>query len=296
MFKKKKNTKSNVSEQPRRVYSYYSATSKSLSNNERQVTSKELKKEPRKRYFRGILKNWFYLLVGIILAVMFIFSLKLNTPAKVIINGPQYRSSEQYQQIVDSSIKSSWFNNFKPLVDKESVISIIKDNLPEVGSVEIKSPVFASHPQVMLKTDSALAIFSENEIKYALSNNGRVLLLVGDDSQISTLPKIINNSSVRAEEGAQFISPGQAEAIRMIIYQFTANGGNISNLSFEIPIQPNELLMRDQSRGNYYVRFLLDSETINQQFGSYLAVVSKLSNNSPRQYIDARLAEKIFVN
>lgn len=296
LFKKKKDSLENQpSNQPRRVYSYYSSSSKSLNSNERQAIANQVKNEPKKRYLRSILKNWFYLLVGIILAITFIYSLRLNPPAKVIIDGPQYRSAEQYQQLIDSSLKVSWLNNFKPLVDESAIETYIKENLAEVSIVSIKSLIFGSHPQVILKTDNPLAIFSESDNKYVLGQNGRVLLPLADSSQINNLPQIINNSSVKAEEGIQFISPNQADAIEKIIYQFSANGGNLSNLVMEIPIQPNEILLKDSSKGNYYVRFSLDPETVEQQYGAYLAVINRLGSSPPTQYIDVRLAEKVFV-
>lgn len=286
--KKGQDESSGNSNQRSKVYSYYAARSQQLNQNVRK--SNDIEKTPKNR-LAFILKHWFYFFIGSLLALSFIYSLYLKPNASLTVNGTKYRTSAEYQQITDQVLSEN------PLILSKATIRIakleekIKKEIPEASSVKISVPILGNRPDVEITTDSAMAIFSNsNASQYILSSKGRVLLPAEESVEsVKQLPKIINNTGVEIGQGEQFLNPSEAKALQMLIFQ-TGSG-----VSFEVPVQLQEVYLRDPAKGNFYVKFLLDPENINQQYGAYLAVFQKLAGNNPAEYIDARLADKVFV-
>lgn len=278
-----------------RVYSYYAASSQQLNNIERQSAS-DAKQQTTRRKLKAILKNWVYVLFGAVLAVGVIYSLTLKQEASVNIQGTHYRKDSEYTKIVNATWGKNWFNYFKPTMDTNKFEAELKSAVPEASSIKVTVPVLGRRPEVKIITDKPLAIFAETDIeKYVLSERGRVLLPAGESSNgLENLPTIYNKSGIKLEEGKQFVTPDQAKAIDRLIFQSGANQPG-SKVSFEIPLQPQEILLRDPSKGSFFSRYMLDSQNINQQYGAYLAVLKKIGENKPAQYVDARLADKVFV-
>lgn len=293
-MKRHKKTKQQPEEAAKRqrVYSYYSATNHQLNTYQRQ-TGQSIKKETFRRRLRLIARNWFLILIGVVLATLFIYSLIFKQEASLTIDGTKYRKIQTYETIVNELLASSWLNSTKVTINKNKLSEELKKALPEASSVKISVPALGNRPDITILTDSALAVFANTENdKYVLSGKGRVLLPVGESTEnIGKLPVVSNNTEIRLSEGQQFMTPAQAEALNKLIFQ---TGGS-SAVTYEVPIQPQEIIMRDNASGSYFVRFLLDPETIEQQYGAYLALRSRFSQDKPSEYIDARLADKIFV-
>lgn len=277
-----------------RVYSYYTASSQKLNNFDRQ-TEKNYQKETSKRKMRIIFKNWLYILVGAVLAMVALYTITLNNDASVTISGTQYRQNTEYSKAVNDALQKNWFNLLKPTLNKSQLEKDIKKSLPEASVVQVSVPFIGHRPEVKIYTDKAMAIFSETDSeKYVLSERGRVLLPVGESVADSrNLPVISNKSGIKLEEGKQFITPSQAEAIRKLIFQSATK--DTKTITLQIPLQPQEVYFSNSAEGKYYVKFMLDPSTINQQYGAYIAVIKKLAGDKPSEYIDARLADKIFV-
>lgn len=295
----KKNTKqeerqTDNSSKRQRVYSYYTASSQKLNTFDRQ-TEKNYQKETSKRRLRIIFKNWLYILIGVVLALVAIYTITLNNDASVTVSGTQYRQKVEYSKAVNEALQKNWFNLLKPTLNKNQLENDIKKSLPEASVVQVSVPFIGHRPDVKIYTDKAMAIFSETDTEqYVLSERGRVLLPVGESVADSrNLPVISNKSGIKLEEGKQFITPNQAEAIRKLIFQSATK--DTKTISLQIPLQPQEVYFTNSAEGTYYIKFMLDPSTINQQYGAYRAVIKKLSGAKPSEYIDARLADKIFV-
>jgi hypothetical protein len=294
IFRKKPKQAQNSTSQRPRVRSYYAASSQQLNSSNRQSAGENLKLETRKRKLRGLAKNWLYVVLGILLGLALLFMMTLNRQPSVIVIGPSYRQPAAYYHFSANAISNNLLNLFKPTLAKKEITSKIRQAVPEAYQVRVNTSFFGRKPQVRIYTDKAMAIFADNDAQqYILSEKGRVLLLVSDASKTEQLVSIKNNSGVPAQEGSQFITPDQAVAFQKLMFQ--AGVDKSKTIGFEIPPQPHEILMRDSSRGGYYVRFVLDTGTINQQFGAYKATEKQLGTDKPAEYIDARLADKIFV-
>jgi len=277
----------------RRVYSYYTASSQQLNTSDRQVAGENLKSETRKRHLRILAKNWFYIIVGSVAGIALLFMMTLSREPQVIIGGPSYRPATTYYKFSLEAVNKTWLNMLKPTLDKTGIAKNLKATVPEISNVSVSTSFFGRRPVIRITTDKAMATFQQAGLKYILSDKGRILLPTNDASNIKAMVNIINGTGVSAQEGAQFITPDQAVAFNKLIFQSGAEGN--SNISFEIPPQPHEILMRDSSEGNFYVRFILDSATIEQQYGAYVATLKQIGEQKPTEYIDARLADKVYV-
>lgn len=277
----------------RRVYSYYTASSQQLNTSDRQVAGENLKSETRKRHLRILAKNWFYIIVGSVAGIALLFMMTLSREPQVVIGGPSYRPATTYYKFSLEAVNKTWLNMLKPTLDKTGIAKNLKATVPEISNVSVSTSFFGRRPVIRITTDKAMATFQQAGLKYILSDKGRILLPTNDASNIKAMVNIINGTGVSAQEGAQFITPDQAVAFNKLIFQSGAEGN--SNISFEIPPQPHEILMRDSSKGNFYVRFILDSATIEQQYGAYVATLKQIGEQKPTEYIDARLADKVFV-
>jgi hypothetical protein len=269
-----------------KVYSYYSAKNQQINQ-----TARNIETDSSKNKLAFFIKYWFYFLIGSVLALSFIYSLYLKPNASLTVVGTKYRTTAEYQQITDQILAENPIVLSKATIRVSKLEEKIKKEIPEASSVKISVPILGNRPDVEITTDSAMAIFSNsNASQYILSSKGRVLLPAEESiDSVKQLPKIINNTGVEIGQGEQFLNPSEAKALGMLIYQ---TGPAVT---FEIPVQLQEVYLRDTAKGNYYTKFLLDPENINQQYGAYLAVVQKLAGNNPSEYIDARLADKVYV-
>ncbi|MBP7834527.1 hypothetical protein KA025_00375, partial [Candidatus Saccharibacteria bacterium] len=176
----KKNTKqddrqTDTESKRQRVYSYYAASSQKLNTFDRQ-TEKNYQKESSKRRLRIIFKNWLYILIGAVLAMVAIYTVTLNNDASVTITGTKYRQEVEYSKAVNEALQKSWLNMLKPTINKTQIEEDIKKALPEASIVQVSVPFIGHRPDVKIYTDKAMAIFSETDTeKYVLSERGRVL-------------------------------------------------------------------------------------------------------------------------
>ncbi len=288
--KKKKPDQSDNSPTVKRskVYSYYAASNQQINQSERRNNETEPK---RKNKLAFVVKHWFYFLIGSILALSFIYSLYLKPDASLTITGTKYRNSSEYQAIVNEILADNPIILSKATIRTKQLEEKIKKEIPEVSSVKISVPLLGNRPDVQITTDSAMAIFSDtNTSQYILSTKGRVLLPAEESLEsVKQLPKLVNGTGIQIGQGEQFLNPSEAKALGLLIYQ---TGPNVI---LDIPLQLQEVYLKDPSKGNYFVKLLLDPETINQQYGAYLAVIEKMAGNKPSEFVDARLADKVFV-
>jgi hypothetical protein len=125
-----------------------------------------------------------------------------------------------------------------------------------------------------------------------VSERGRLLLAANQSSSTTNLPVIANQSGITGKAGEQFLRPDDMASLLSLFEQVKLAG---SSATYILPTQPREVIMLEPSRGAYQVRFLL-GDTLLQQYGALRATQKKLQElgQAPSEYIDARLATKIF--
>jgi hypothetical protein len=283
---------SNKLENSQKVFSYYTASRKQLDNFER--TSNMIQDDNiRLSRLSRVKQLWFMALVGLALIAVTGYLITLGNSPRIGIEGSLYRDRTTYQKIVSETFDEDFRNRFKPLLQTESLQSKIASNIPEAQSVYVRSTFLGHRPEVNIIMAKPMAVFAQNTTNYIISNRGRVLLLRSKSNiDTTSLPIINNQSGVTVAAGSQFLRPDEADSLGKLIYQYDEKG--VKGVIYTINTIPHEVQAKEPGRG-YYTKYLLDG-TIDQQFGAMVSTQKKLQEigQLPGEYIDARLAEKIY--
>lgn len=294
-FKRKKNIKRDAStNQPKqRVISYYTASRRQLDSFER--NSNAAKDDAvRQRRISSIQKYWFLGFIVVVLLMLLGYMGTLSTDPHITINGTLYRSMPDYQKTVSAAFGHDLRNRAKPLLMASNLQRKLYKDLPEAQTIIVKSSFLGHRPEVKITTASAAAIFSQpGSRSYVLSDRGRLLLpSIESVLPAAEYPVMQNQTGVSAKAGEQFLRPDEAIAFTKLAYQYKADGSK--NVVFTLTKIPHELLAKEAGKG-FSVKYLL-SDDIFTQYGAMRATLKKLQaiNQSPSEYMDVRLADKVY--
>jgi hypothetical protein len=148
-------------------------------------------------------------------------------------------------------------------------------------------------PEVKISTSAPLAVLTQPGSSYILSTRGRLLLPASESNiDLSRLSILQNQTGVNGKAGEQFISPDETADFSILIAQFKAD--NDKGVVFLLSSLPHEIQAREQGK-TYTVRFLLNNN-IAGQYGALRATQNQLQKlgQNPTQYIDVRLADKVY--
>lgn len=276
-----------------RVFSYYTANRNQIDNFERQSSVELSSLQSRKN--RSLRNTVFIVLVFLAVITMAVYLSVLDTKAHVQVIGTIYRSEASYQLMVSRTLSSSFKNRTKFLLDTKHIENLSLQNIPEALSVKAGSDLLGHKPDIKIYTADPLAIFAQNNNshKYIISTHGKILISLDETSyDYINLPVISNNTGLDATVGMQFLRPNEAREIASLVGQLNKDS---SKFTLAIDRQPHQIDLYESGRG-YYVKFLLDENTILNQYGAMRAVQNKLNltGAKPNEYIDVRLSDKIY--
>lgn len=243
----------------------------------------------RARAFAGWL-GFRIILIAAASAVIY-WGLTLNSSAKLVIGGGQYRAAADYQRVVDSYI-SSVFDRTKLTFDSDSIVNALKHDFPEVDSATVELPIVGRSPVVRLDVSSPAAVLETDSDKFVMSSAGLIIDKTTNLLPIKGLPIVRNESGVNLGSGSVILSGLQVDFIRAISAQ--ARRANINIDYFTLPTTARELDMHVKKQG-YRVKLDLSRDPL-EQMGSYIAASKYLNSRhiSISQYIDVRVAGKIY--
>lgn len=299
MFKKKApldqtdRRNSPIPRQGQRVNSYYTASKKQITTFQRHtdVTQRATRSFAQKAKRYGLIT-----LVSVLLVVALIAMFTLNKSASITIDGGEYRSPEAYQQIVATALAKSFKNNLKLSLDSTAVEQAIREQLPEAYAVAVYAPLFGRSPEVTIKTAAPFAVLLQTDgPTLIMGDRGRLIIEVNaatvDTSKLST---ITNQSGTIYTAGDQLFKPEEMTALQALQFQYTKGTGE-GGVAYILPLAPREIHTKE---GTYIAKFSLGSDmAITQQYGALRAVQAQLQSQgkTPTEYIDVRLATKVFI-
>jgi hypothetical protein len=304
-LKRKKHAKINIPDNQRRnnvvpannqrVISYYTASRRQLDSFKRRTAAQQDDLLIRRRMHKKIRQLWFSAIMVIVLIIALAYLGTLNNNPYVSISGPAYRSLVEYQKTVSSVFGHNIKDKIKPLLRSNKLEAAIAQVVPEAQSVIVKSTLFGHRPEVKIITASPLAVFSQpGSTNYIISDRGRLLLPAGNSNmRFNNLPVLQNQTGVNGIAGEQFMIPDEAEAFANLLVQLKTDE-NLDKVEFFLSTVPHELLVHEPGRG-YSDKFLLDVDII-KQYGALRATENELKalGQTPTQYIDVRLADKVY--
>jgi len=294
MFKKQANKsvrRPNVSHNNEKVISYYSASRKQLDTFER---SRGREKPKKNKYNLEIINSKITRIILIVpVLIIFVYSSFLSYDPVIKINGSQYRTMSSYQLIAKKVISGNFRDSLKFLQQTQNDSSKLSELLPEATSIKFGSTLLGHNPVITITTEKPFMIFQQKGAPdFIIGQSGRALLTVGDALKMyQALPKLINASSINNRAGDQVLSPDEANELLQLVSQYRADN---SFPSFSLPNNPYEIDVKEVGK-SYFVKYSLDA-TILTQYGSLRATELELKQlgQTPSQYIDVRLANKVF--
>lgn len=249
--------------------------------------------ETTSRHLRRLRKNWFIAFVSVVLAVTGVYIVTLSAAPNIEITGTKYRTEAQYLDKTQAVLQANMLNRVKPTLQRAKIEQELKKQFPEAKSITVTAPLLGRRAVVAITMDEPAAVLKQaNSQDLIISQRGRLLLTANQSSATTDLPVITNESTVAGKEGEQFLRPDDMKSLLQVFEQIELSG---SSASYIVPIQPREFIMIEPGRGAYQVRFLF-GDTVLDQFGSLRAAQKKLQElgQTPAQYIDVRLANKVF--
>jgi hypothetical protein len=276
-----------------RVNSYYTASKKQITTFQRHTEFSQAKKS-----YASVLKKYGLITVSVILAVFTLFAMfTLDKSASISIDsGGAYRSPEEYKQIVADTLGKNFQNNLKLSLRTDEIEQDLKKQLPEATNVAVYAPLFGRSPEVIITTAKPFAVVIQTGApSFVLTDRGRLAIAstatIVDTTKLST---ITNNSGTEYKQADQLFKPDEMSSMRDLQFQYTKGTGE-GLVAYILPTTPREIQVKE---GAYVARFSLSEENnIVQQFGALRAVQGQLAtkNSTPKEYIDVRLATKVFI-
>jgi hypothetical protein len=268
------------------VFSYYTASHNQLNKIERQSGNNTSIRQ--KSRLGGTLFISFIIVA--MLSMLGYLSILGIEPTLQLNSGPKLRAGKEYQQTVSDMLKQDIRNRTKYSLNTKKIEKKMYMIFPELKSVRISAELLGHRPIVGIESYNVMAIFVQGDNqKYLLSDHGKIMLS-SDDSNFnySNLPVINNSTTFQSYPGMQFFKPSEAKDIADLIYQLKKDK---AKYSIKLNNQPHEIELHEKGRG-YYVRFLLDDNSILNQYGAMRAVQNK--QIVANEYLDVRLADKVF--
>jgi hypothetical protein len=229
----------------------------------------------------------------IIASVIFclVYSLLIQPNSKVELSDSSYRAPSVYKKEVDTEL-GSLKNRTKITLDEQGLINTLQSKFPEISGGTIELPLFNEKPTLHLDISSPAFFFSSGDISYIVSSQGKAVAMHAAMPGIHNLPVVNDQSGFQASPGKQVLGASGIDFIQTIIRQCQYAKVPISSLS--LPRLAQELDLRTTDRP-YYVKFYLGGDAT-VQVGQYLASRHKFdtTNSQPSEYLDVRVAGKVF--
>lgn len=277
------------------VYSYYARRSQEQSVIGRQVFRDVVNKENVARAAR-FGRRRFGLVVVLIVGVVAAANILWLSPDVKVVPADSHdtflRSLASYQQTADTLFGGSALNRTKFTADVSGIISGLKQQYPDLSTVNVALPLIGHRPVVYITpTTPQLLLTTTSGHSYVVDENGRALSEIQGSNPSLTL---VQDESGAAVDVGQLALPGDTVTfIRTVQYEVQQKGLRVAH--FVLPAGKSELDLYTTGVA-YYVKFNLADDTAQAQAGSFLVVRHYLlgKGKTPTAYIDVRIVGRAY--
>ena len=217
----------------------------------------------------------------------------------------QFRPAEDYESFVDSYISSHILSRSKLFFPVADFNEAFIRQYPEVTSIKTKVPFADRNIQVFIETPEPLfringASNDAQSLRY-IDASGSIVGSTGSES--ASIPVMTVDSSSLTDIGSQLLTSNEVDILTLFVSEISP--AMIDNLPQEFAVSSADL---DIANGrlelgitgvDYTVRFSTYSDARNQ-VGALKAILTELYSGSggeslPKEYIDVRVYEKVFI-
>jgi hypothetical protein len=239
------------------------------------------------------------LVVALILTGAGVFySTTLDGSSRIVTKGDTrlLRDTGIYGQKADEILGSSVKNKSKLTVDKADIAEQMKAQFPELATVNIATPPWFHQPIFELTLHGTALIFTSSGDKLAINPTGVAIFEQSQDSlklEGLNVPEITDQTGYQPELGRQVLSAAQVDFILEVDFQLKEKKIEIDKYL----LKPGGSELHIVLRGQKYLIKLNTQAEGRESAGAFLAVQQRLEREgkTPRQYIDVRLPERVYI-
>lgn len=209
-----------------------------------------------------------------------------------------YKSNKQYKDKITDIFNKNMLNKNKISFNSTKFETQIKNEFPEVESVVAVIPLAGRGLQVGLTLTEPLARLQTNGNKQTfLGQNGKSIEYINDSDKLNefNLP-ILSIPNISFNVGDQLLTNEEVKLIDLLTKEFDGSDSYRYSLkSIEFNIKSREIMIRFNGV-NFYAKLTVERQ-IREQVGSLVATIKNLSEqgNLPKEYIDVRVEDRVFV-
>ena len=247
----------------------------------------KVKKSAVRKFLFGIADT----MLIVLLLIGLVYSMLVRPNPKVITTSNVYHAVAVYQEAAIKQFQQLKNRN-KVSLDETGIVNALQAEFPEIASASVELPLFGETPILHLNISAPSFVLASGGKAYIVDSQGVVVGEATDFPAVKNLPQVIDQSGFGVKIGSQTLSADNVAFINTLVAE--AKQANVAIASLTLPSLAQELDLRTSDRG-YYVKFFLGGDAA-QQSGQFLAARHDFdqSGNQPSQYLDVRVAGKIY--
>lgn len=236
--------------------------------------------------------------IGLAIIGCLLYTTTLNGSSKFVITLPSgvpaLRQAEVYSQAADDILNQSILNKNKVSINIDKIKTKLLDRFPELESVQVVLPLMGHRPIIeAVVAKPAIRLISDGGV-YLISGEGRALADTKDLTKgiVIDVPTVTDEASLDIKAGNNVLSSSDVTFITTLVNQLDSKKLEITSIT--LPPLASELHIKLKGE-NYYGKFSLVTNP-RQSAGQYIAIQNylKQKNIVPKEYIDARVEEKVY--
>lgn len=282
------------------VFSYYANTNKGertarTPTDERKLRPSETVKLQGRREM--LIKNLPLLVAMLAVLMGIIYNTTLTPNPQVIVNSVTesqtfLRDEATYRTALSEQFTSAWQNRSKLTINTQTIADDMITQFPELADVSVTLPLVGTRPVVQLEATRPAVLLSNGTNVYVLDDRGIVLMDAKDLKQSEKLIVIRDESGLAIENGKPALTADQVTYIKELQRQLAGKGLKVKEYVLPASAQQVDVFFEDW---DYYGKFLFLTDS-RVAAGGFIALQKDLQKRgiTPRQYIDARLEERLY--
>ncbi len=236
-----------------------------------------------------------YIAGGAIVCAVLFASMLQTSPTILVSEDESLHNKQHYVDSAQVILRQSLFNRSKLSFDSVSFKNKMLKANPELKDVNVAIPLTGRKLTVGLRHVPAVFLFKASSGNQVIVGANGIVQAKATDieaSKLNTLLVINDSAPIKTDVGSAVLLPSDVTFINTVVTDL--NTANIQAETVSLPLGAGEVHVIPKG-ATYTIKFLISGDP-KQQTGAYLTVLKQPNIIQPQtQYIDVRLAERVFV-
>lgn len=278
------------------VYSYYAG--RPISEKARSVpgqrTISAVKPTTQGRARRVSAYTVVVLVCAIVVVVCIVKLLAVTPNSKIIVAASSdypvsQLATDAYARAANTLLRGSFLNRSKLTLNSNGIASSLQKQFPELTSVVVTVPLVGNRPVIYV--DPSKPAFAVETAGGSYSMDAKGYILARLSSSPASLTVLKETSSRTPRPGTQYLSSSTVSFCSTVSYELKQAGIPVAYLN--LPAAAPYELDAYVSGKPFYIRFNIEDDAM-QQSGAAVATLQQLGANTPGQYLDVRVSERVY--